>query len=68
MASIIANFAMLGKRESCEFRRYARIAISATLRNMEVIDGKWILRHLTGRHGEKADLAAYVGISPHKLL
>ena len=34
---------------------------------MDVIDGKWIKAHLTGRHGEQAELAAHVRISQDKL-
>jgi len=29
---------------------------------MDVIDGKWISERLTGRRGEKSELAAYIGV------
>lgn len=31
---------------------------------MEAIDGRWIVRHLTGRRGEKAQLARAIGTTP----
>ncbi len=31
---------------------------------MEVIDGKWIAARLSGRRGEKADLARHMGVGP----
>ena len=31
---------------------------------MEIIDAKWIAKHLTGRRGELADLARCLGIPP----
>lgn len=34
---------------------------------MEVIDGTWIKKRLTDRHGEKAELARAIGISPAKV-
>lgn len=34
---------------------------------MDVIDAKWIENHLTGRYGEKADLARAAGLTPKQL-
>lgn len=34
---------------------------------MEKIDAEWVSDHLTGRHGEKAELAEFVGIDTDKL-
>ncbi|MBN8292847.1 hypothetical protein JI664_12805 [Rhodobacter sp. NTK016B] len=34
---------------------------------MEAIDGKWIVRHLTGRRGEKAQLARAIGTKPDNI-
>jgi DNA-binding transcriptional regulator YdaS (Cro superfamily) len=34
---------------------------------MEIVDGKWISARLTGRHGEKKELADFVGIKPDRL-
>ena len=67
MPDIIANFASFGKPKHCDFQRYSDLAISASFPRMEVIDGQWISARLSGRHGEKAKLAAAIGISPHKL-
>lgn len=67
MASIIANIAMISKHKSCDLRGYQKFAISATLRGMDVIDGKWIAARLTGKHGEKTRLAEFMGIDKDKL-
>lgn len=67
MPDIIANIASFGKPKHCDFQRYSDLAISASFPRMEVIDGQWISARLTGRHGEKAKLAAAIGLSPHKL-
>ena len=31
---------------------------------MDVIDGKWIAERLTGKHGERAELARFLGVKP----
>lgn len=67
MPDIIANIASFGKPKHCDFQRYSDLAISASFPRMEVIDGQWISARLTGRHCEKAKLAAAIGLSPHKL-
>jgi hypothetical protein len=47
--------------------RFSRVSHSCDLRKvypMDVIDGKWIAARLTGRRGEKADLARHIGVGP----
>lgn len=34
---------------------------------MDDVNAEWIKAHLTGRHGEQAELAEFVGITPDKL-
>lgn len=43
------------------------LLISQQHRCMDVINAAWINARLTGRHGEKAELAAHVGIDSEKL-
>lgn len=47
--------------------RFSRVSHFCDLRNMsfmDVIDGKWIAERLTGRRGEKAELARHMGVGP----
>lgn len=52
------HVAVIGNIRWCDFRNNCA---------MEVIDGNWIRRHLTGTRGEKARLAAAMSITPAKL-
>lgn len=47
--------------------RFSRVSHLCDLRKMfamDVIDGKWIAKRLTGRRGEKAELARHMGVGP----
>jgi phage repressor protein C with HTH and peptisase S24 domain len=50
--------ALIASAKRCGFRNNAA---------MDDVNAEWIRAHLTGRHGEQAELAEFVGITPDKL-
>lgn len=59
----IAIIAKKGKREVCEKRDIFDLRYEQQS-GMEIIDADWIKQRLTGRHGERAELARAMGVSP----
>lgn len=63
MRPLIAIIAMNSKAESCQERNFFALRY-AQQGGMEIIDADWVRRRLTGRRGEKAELARAMGVKP----
>ncbi|MEM8555710.1 MAG: helix-turn-helix transcriptional regulator, partial [Pseudomonadota bacterium] len=67
MDNYIAIFATSVNPSRCDFDTYDFRNQAKTIKRMDVIDGEWVTRHLTGERGEKAKIAEHLGIDPPKL-
>ena len=57
----IAQIATYAQGGCCDHRSFARLRFAQDS-PMEIIDAKWVAKHLTGRRGELADLARALGV------